>query len=126
MKIRLTFLIIALLFFALPTLQAQQSDAAELEDFAAIYSTGEKWDDSLSPAEQPYFMEHSMFLYNLRKNGVITLGMRVADKGIIILKAKNLEEAKKVFQNDVSVSEKTFSLEIQPATVFYKGCVGGI
>lgn len=126
MKKNLTFFIIALVVLVSPTLQAQQSDAGGLEDFAAIYSTGENWDASLSPAEQPYFMEHSMFLYNLRKNGVITLGMRVADKGIIILKAKNLEEAKKVFQNDVSVSEKTFHLEVQPATVFYKGCLGGI
>ncbi len=126
MKKHLTCALFFAIIFASPTLWAQQSDAVVLEDFAAIYSTGEKWDASLSPAEQPYFIEHSMFLANLRKNGVITLGMRVADKGIIILKAKNLEEAKKVFQNDVSVSEKTFSLEVQPATVFYKGCLGGI
>lgn len=108
------------------TLQAQAPEAETFQEFAAIYTTGENWDDSLPPAGQPYFIEHSRFLSQLRSTGVIAVGMRVSGMGIIIVRARSLEEAEKLFAEDVSVAEKTFKLEVQPATVFYKGCLGGI
>ena len=106
------------------TLSAQEVSPKDLQEFAAIYTTGENWDQALSPAEQPYFIQHSLFLSGLRKTGVVTAGMRVAEMGIILLKAKDLETARKLFEDDISVTEKTFKLDIQPATVFYKGCLG--
>ena len=105
-------------------LSAQTNQASEsMEEFAAIYSYGEKWDAGKSPAEQPYFIDHSAFLFGLKQAGVITAGIKMSDKSIILFKAKNIEEAKKIFLSDTSVSEKTYRLEVQPATVFYKGCI---
>jgi len=118
-----------LLFILLGTLTStgsfaqSASDAQVPQEFAAIYTTGEKWDASKSPAEQEYFLDHSAFLFRLKQKGMITAGLRVADKGIILFKAATIEEARKIFEADVSVSEQTFNVEIQPATVFYKGCL---
>lgn len=110
--------------FGISTLSAQETDTRGLQEFAAVYTTGENWDQALSPAEQPYFIQHSMFLSGLRKTGVVTAGMRVAEMGIILLKAKDLEAVRKLFEDDISVTEKTFKLDVHPATVFYKGCLG--
>lgn len=99
------------------------SDVQLPQEFAAIYTTGEKWDASKSPAEQEFFLDHSAFLFRLKQKGMITAGLQVAEKGIILFKAATIEEARKIFEADVSVSEKTFTVDIQPATVFYKGCL---
>lgn len=115
---------LGLVYFGISTLSAQDTDTRGLQEFAAVYTTGENWDQDLSPAEQPYFIQHSLFLSGLRKTGVVTVGMRVAEMGIILLKAKDLEAARKLFEDDISVTEKIFKLDIQPATIFYKGCLG--
>lgn len=98
-------------------------DVGSQQEFAAIYSYGEKWEAGKSPAEQAYFMAHSTFLFQLKQTGAITAGMKLADKSIILFKAVNIDEAKKLFLADASVTEKTYQLDIQPATIFYKGCL---
>jgi hypothetical protein len=120
-----TLLLTAILFLSIAgSLLAQNSsDPEPLLEFAAVYSNGEKWEAGKSPAEQPYFIDHSAFLFRLKQSGVITAGIKIEDKSIILFKAKSLEEAKKLFAPDVSVSEKTYKLEVQSATVFYKGCI---
>ncbi|MEQ8683952.1 MAG: hypothetical protein RIE86_01605 [Imperialibacter sp.] len=123
--IKTSSFLVAMLFLALShSLLAQNSsDPEPLLEFAAVYSNGEKWEAGKTPAEQPYFMDHSAFLFRLKQSGVITAGIKIADKSIILFKAKSLEEAKKLFAPDVSVDEKTYKLEVQSATVFYKGCI---
>ncbi len=118
------------LFFALALiacltnqLYAQNEAQEPLQEFVAVYSNGEKWEAGKSPADQPYFMDHSAFLFRLKQSGVINAGIKMGDKSIILFKAKNLEEAKKMFASDVSVSEKTYKIELLAATVFYKGCI---
>lgn len=103
--------------------QGTEPDQDLPQEFAAIYSTGENWETGKAPAEQAFFLEHSAFLFRLKQKGVIVAGIRVSEQGIILFKATNIEEARKIFMEDVSVKEKTFKLDVQPATVFYKGCL---
>lgn len=91
--------------------------------FALIYTTGENWDTSIAHTDQPYFAEHSAFLAKLRKEGKIEIGARYSDKGLIILKVKDEDEAKALLAQDLSVTHKTFKAELFPFSPFYTGCI---
>ena len=124
MKKSILFLVLLLLCNITFHAHSQGSqDTGSQQEFAAIYTYGEKWEAGKPPAEQAYFMAHSTFLFQLKQTGAITAGMKVADKSIILFKAVNIDEAKKIFLADASVTEKTYQLDIQPATIFYKGCL---
>lgn len=123
MKNSISFLVLLLTMVTFHAHSQSSQDSGSQQEFAAVYSYGEKWEAGKSPAEQPYFMAHSTFLFQLKQTGAITAGIKLADKSIILFKAANLDEAKKLFLADASVTEKTYQLDIQPATIFYKGCL---
>lgn len=91
--------------------------------FVLEYTTGENWDTTKQFYEQAYFQEHSKHLSNLRKLGNMPLGGRYSDKGLLILKAKDQEEAEKLVNSDPSIQNKTFKVEIHFYDVFYTGCL---
>ncbi len=92
--------------------------------FTMIYTTGEKWNDTISTSKQAYFKEHSEHLVALRKKGVLIMGGRYSDKGFMILKAKDIDEANAITRKDVSVVHRTFKVEIFEFNPFYEGCIG--
>ena len=100
-----------------------QDTGDDYQLFAMIYTTGENWDTEKQVHEQAYFKEHSAFLSKLRKEEKILIGGRYSDKGFMILKAKDEQEALEIIVTDESVVNKTFNAEIYPFSVFYKGCV---
>lgn len=91
--------------------------------FVVVYTTGPSWDASKPPPEQPYFKEHSANLGKLRKDGVIKLGARYADKGMIILSAASSAAARELIYNDPGVVNKLFNADLQKFNVFYFGCL---
>lgn len=113
-----------LLFFALtssgPLLARQQAPDSL---FVVTYTTGSTWSTTKSPGEQPYFKEHSAHLSQLRKNGVIKMGARYGDKGIIVIAAASLLKAKELIEADQAIQNKLFTAEVQKFNVFYEGCV---
>lgn len=108
-----------------PAAAAGSPEAGEKNDslYAIVYTTGENWDTAKSAWEQKAFDAHSRHLSRLRKSGTIKIGARFSDKGLIILHAKNTQEAKAILSRDTSVMQKTFKAEIFPFNVFYAGCV---
>ncbi|MEQ8425208.1 MAG: hypothetical protein RIA63_10900 [Cyclobacteriaceae bacterium] len=84
---------------------------------------GPGWDHSKTPNEQPHFATHSKHLSALRKDGVIKMGARAGEKGIIIFSAKTIDAAKEIINNDIAVQEGLFVTDIQKFNVFYPGCV---
>lgn len=112
-----------------PALAQAQSEAAApatteaLSLFAIEFKTGPNWDASKPPQEQAHFQAHSANLKRLRENGSLLLGARYADKGLIVLKAGSLEEARAMIEVDPSIETGTFVFEAHPFNVFYPGDV---
>lgn len=103
------------------SLQAQTTTPDSL--YIVTYTTGSLWDAAKAPQDQSYFKEHSANLVKMRKDGVIKLGARYADKGIIVIHARTLAAAKELIHADVAVVNKLFSADVQKFNLFYEGCV---
>lgn len=101
--------------------EARQDTAAK--HFIAIFSLGAKWEKDKPAHEQPHFKEHSANLQKLRQEKKIVLGARYADKGVIILAARDAAEARAWLANDPMVVHELFNLEIHPFSPFYTGCI---
>jgi uncharacterized protein YciI len=97
----------------------QQKDSL----FVVYYTTGPSWDHAKAPAEQAYFADHSKHLAALRKDGVIKMGARAGEKGIVIVSAESLEKAQSLINSDTAIVHQLFTTEIQRFNVFYPGCV---
>lgn len=102
---------------------APASSGAELPLFAIEIKVGPKWDSSKPPQDQAYFREHSAHLRRLRENGSIVLGARYADKGLVVVAAASVEEARRLMDADPSMAAGTFVFEVHPFSVFYPGAV---
>ena len=100
-----------------------QETAQTKQYFIAIFSRGTAWDDGKPANEQIGFKEHSENLRRLRAEKKISIGGRYADKGMVIVEAKNEDDARTLFAADVMVSKKTFTLELHQFRPFYKGSI---
>jgi uncharacterized protein YciI len=97
----------------------------ELPLFAIEIKVGPKWDATKPPQEQAHFQEHSANLRRLRESGSLLLGARYSDKGLIVVAASSVEDARKMMDADPSIAAGTFVFEIHPFSVFYPGTVQG-
>ena len=119
LKMKLSMILIFVLFASV----AHAQDSVQQENlFMVTYTTGPGWDQAKSPNEQEHFEEHSKHLSQLRKEGVIKLGARAGDEGIIIFAAADMDHAKSLIETDVAVSSGLFNTDVKPFNVFYPGC----
>ena len=102
---------------------APAAAAPELPLFAIEIKTGPKWDTSKPPQEQAFFREHSSNLRRLREAGSLIVGARYSDKGLVIVAAATLVEARAMMDSDPSVAAGTFAVEVHPFNVFYSGAL---
>lgn len=115
--------IIGFLAFALLFILTSNKITEDSEYFIVHYSLGKNWNKKLDFDKQLYSASHSKFLTILKKKGVVIFGMRYSDKGMICLKAKDLESAKLLVQTDTAVIKEIFKTDVQKADIFYDGCV---
>ncbi len=115
--------ILFMLAIMINTIATAQDNQLKDSLYVVSYTTGPGWDQTKSPAEQTHFAAHSKHLSTLRKDGVIKLGARAGEKGIIVFSAKTYEAAKEIINNDIAVKEGLFDTDIQKFNVFYSGCV---
>jgi hypothetical protein len=110
-----------LLFTLLATAQTPATTPARAPAglFVIHFETGPTWQQSLPPAAQPGFGEHSANMQRLRAAGAIVFGARYAQLGMIFLKADSLDAAKLVIEADPGVRAGTFIYRIAPLSVFY-------
>ncbi len=99
------------------------SAAAESKLYAVEIKTGPAWDAAKAPQDQPHFREHSANLQRLRQQGLLVLGARYADKGLVVLHAATEAEAHALMQADASIQAKVFAYELSEFRVFYSGSV---
>jgi uncharacterized protein YciI len=112
-----------LLFFVMGLIFTARSQQAADSLYLVTYTTGPSWDATKAPPEQQWFKEHSGNLGNWRKAGVIKLGARVNDKGIIVVRAASLEAARQLISSDEAVQHRLFNAEVAVFNVFYFGCL---
>jgi hypothetical protein len=91
--------------------------------YIVTYTTGHSWDASKMPNEQRYFSEHSANLAALRKTGIIRMGARYADKGIIVIAVPSMKIAYELIHADQAVANQLLDADIQKFKVFYEGCI---
>jgi uncharacterized protein YciI len=94
---------------------------AELPLFAIEIKVGPKWDSAKPPQEQVFFREHSANLKRLRESGSLVMGARYSDKGVVVVAASSLAEARAFMDQDPSIGAGTFAFEVHPFNVFYPG-----
>ena len=119
----LTIVLCACLSLAKSAGSLPQETAQTKQYFIAIFSRGTAWDDAKPANEQIGFKEHSENLRRLRAEKKISIGGRYGDKGMVIVEAKNEDDARTFFAADVMVSKKTFTLELHQFRPFYKGSI---
>ena len=78
----------------------------------------ELWETGATPLEQPILDEHWAYLNLLVEQGVLILS-GVAPKlfGMIMIKAKNEQEARQVMENDPMIKHGVFKAEFFPFNV---------
>lgn len=97
------------------------SGASELPLFAVDIRTGPGWDPAKPPQEQAFFKEHSANLRRMREAGLLVMGARYADKGLVIVAAASVADVKAQMDQDPSIAAGTFAYEVHPFNVFYGG-----
>jgi uncharacterized protein YciI len=100
---------------------AASAAAAELPLFAVEIRTGARWDAARPAQEQAHFREHSANLKRLRDAGVLQVGARYGDKGLVVLAAASEAAARAMLDEDPSFKAEVFRYEIHPMNVFYPG-----
>lgn len=91
--------------------------------FAVEIQTGPAWDPARPPHEQAHFREHSAHLRRLREQGVLVLGARYSDKGLLVLRAADEEQAHAWLRDDPSLRAGVFRYALHEMRVFYGGAL---
>ena len=120
------FLHVACALSLFPALPARAQDAqppASSQLFAVEIKVGPKWETAKPAHEQALFREHSANLRRLRDAGSLVMGARYSDKGLVVLSAPSLADAKAMMDQDPSIVAGVFAYEAYPFNVFYPGSV---
>lgn len=89
--------------------------------FAVEIRIGKAWDPARPPQEQAYFREHSANLRRMRDAGILVVGARYSDIGLVIVSAATAADVRAQMDQDPAVSAGTFVYEVHPLAVFYPG-----
>lgn len=97
------------------------SPTMEARLFAVEITTGPNWDPIKPPNEQSHFRDHSVHLKKLRDAGLIVMGARYSDKGLLVFSASSASEVKALMEQDPSMAAGTFKFGVHDFNVFYPG-----
>jgi uncharacterized protein YciI len=112
---------VALLANAVAQVTSAPATSSEPQLFAVEIKVGPKWDQNKPPQEQEFFKEHSANLRRMRESGVLLVGARYSDKGLVIVAAASISEVRAQMEQDQSIAAGTFVYEVHPFSVFYAG-----
>jgi uncharacterized protein YciI len=109
---------------------AQASAPSAAAPAARLYAVeikiGPKWVAAKAPPEQDFFREHSQNLARLREQGLLVLGARYGDKGLVVLQADSEAAARALVDQDPAMRHGTLVYEIAEFSVFYGGSVAPV
>jgi uncharacterized protein YciI len=114
-------LVLGLWLAAVPATAPSSPATAAL--FAVTIRIGPAWVADKAPAEQSFFREHSENIRKLKADGHLVLGGRFSDVGLLLLRARDTEEARALIERDPAVKAGVFAYEAHPWHGFAWGCV---
>ena len=92
--------------------------------FILHFTTGEAWLPDTPFSEQLHSAGHGRNLRRLRDEGIILIGARYSDKGLLILRGTETDLRAEI-DKDPMVQAGAFEYELFELALFYKGCVEG-
>lgn len=115
---RILLLVFGLL--ALPNHGPHAQDA-EIEGrlFAVRFTVGPSWDEAKPFAEQKHAAEHSANLRRMREEGLVVLGGRFADIGMIVVQAPDASTVRAQLARDPSLEAGTFRVTVDEYRPFF-------
>jgi uncharacterized protein YciI len=112
MKTYLSYCLIALGLLAVPAMAADTAPTTSL--FVILYKQGPAWKEGVPMRQQEAIVPHFKYMKKLFEEGTILDAGATLDEpgGVVILKARDLDEAKAILAADPSVTMKMFVGEV--------------
>jgi hypothetical protein len=101
------------------TLAAQPAPAPRM--FAVRLTTGPAWDAARPPNEQAGMREHSANIGRMRREGVLVLGARFGELGLLVLRVPDEAAARAQFAPDPTIAAGVFKLQVDVFAPFAHG-----
>lgn len=98
---------------------AAQAPATKL--FSVHFTTGPAWDASKPPAEQANFEEHSANLNRMRQEGLLVMGGRYGEFGMILLRLPDRAAVEAQLAHDPAIAGGTFKAMVDEFRPFFHG-----
>ncbi len=106
MKTTLTALLSLLFASALAAQTPPTPPTPAPKMFAVRLTTGPAWDTAKPPHDQAGMREHSANIARMRREGVLVLGARFGDTGLIVLRGPDAAAAQAQFAPDPAAAAK--------------------
>lgn len=100
---------------------AQQPSPSSDTLFAVRFTTGPKWDASKPHNEQAFFAEHSANIARMRREGLLVIGARFGELGLLVLRLPDEESVRAQLARDPAVEAGTFVAQIDRFMPFIHG-----
>ena len=108
-----------MLLVAAPLVHAQPLPAPKL--FAVRLTTGPAWDAAKSPNEQAGMKEHGANIARMRRDGVLVLGARFGEMGLMVLRVLDEPAARAQFAADPTIASGVFQAQVDVYAPFAHG-----
>lgn len=89
--------------------------------FAVRLTKGAAWDEAKGPGDQAGMREHSGNIARMRREGIVVLGARFGDTGLIVLRVPDEAAARAQLAPDPSISGGTFKVQVDEFRPFAHG-----
>jgi hypothetical protein len=89
--------------------------------FAVRLTTGPAWDAAKSPNEQAGMREHSANIARMRREGLVVLGARFGDTGLIVLRVPDEAAVQAQLAPDPAIAGGTFKVQVDAFSPFAHG-----
>lgn len=118
---RRAFAGLALLLAACTGLAAQTPPTPAPRMFAVRLTTGPAWDAARPPNDQAGMREHSANIARMRREGVLVLGARFGEVGLLVLRVPDAAAARAQFEPDPTIAAGVFKLQVDAFAPFAHG-----
>lgn len=115
-------LLVAILLSCVAPAAAHAADPAPpARLYAVTFTTGPAWDAAKPFQDQKHSREHSANLARMRLEGLVVLGGRYGDKGLILVRAASEATVRAEIAKDPSVAAGVFNASIEEYRPFLHG-----
>ncbi len=113
------FSLVAILLVAAPFVHAQPAPAPKL--FAVRFTTGPAWDATKAPKDQAGLSEHNANIGRMRREGILVLGARFGEMGLMVLRVPDEPAARAQFAADPTIAGGVFKAQFDVYAPFAHG-----